>query len=552
MVASRSVLIAIAAVLLLLVATQVPLVPLDEGGAARVVPLDTWAAARFPAARDVYRTHFSTLTQPRRRPVVALFVGVLAAAALSFPRRLGEWLAARIPPLSASGLGVYRFALGSAMFAALRAGGPPPVVPLDLQRSTEWLARQDVIRTLAASPGGGSWLWQGASLALLLFAFGVFPRVALAAAAALLTLVAGVLLTYKSVHDWGLPIVTLWILIIVPWRDGAGMQTMVARWRKQPPAPVTPIDRGLAVWLPGLTLGLAFAAAAFAKLDVSGVSWITAGAVRFHFIEDARQAPVPWGLALTRADAAAVALSLGAIAVEGAFWLVTLTRRPGVRFLFGAAGLGLLLGFYLFQGVFWPGWWALFVAFLPWSAIPDYGTASASQRGPLRVPALQSAVIVLFVLHQVVVSGFRVESEPFVSDFSMYAYSWPSKDAFNDHLRAKTARYEMTAAGLTAGEFERRLRQVPRSFDVVTDASRRAAEREAWPDATRSAVRAVREEYRARFGEPLERIEVRVVERGFDWDRGAFDAAPRSTRLGVLDFDAERFVEGPSAREGPP
>jgi hypothetical protein len=535
-------------VLLLLVAMQVPLIPM--GGAGRV-PLDTWLAARFPGARDVYREHFAVLTQPRRLPVLALFIGVLAAAALSYPRRLGEWLAERVPPLSASGLGMYRFALGSAMFVALRAHGPPPAVPFDLQRSTEWLARQDLIRSLAASPEAGSWVWQAASLALLVFAFGVFPRLALAAAAALLTLFAGVLLTYKSVHDWGLPIVTLWVLVAVPWRDGAGMQTMVARWRKRSGLPVTPVQRGLAVWLPGLTVGAAFAAAAFSKLDACGLEWITAGTVRFHFIEDARQAPVSWGLMLTRADAAAIALSLAAIAIEGAFWLVALTRRPGVRFAFGAAGLALLVGFYLFQGVFWPAWWALFVAFLPWSAVPDYRPAPAAPRGA-GVPALQSAVIVLFLLHQIAVSAFRVESEPFVSDFSMYAYTWPSKEAFNDHLRAKTARVELTADGLSSDDFERRLRQVPRAMDVFAEAVRRAAQGDAWSDATRAGVAAVRDEYRTTFGEPLQRVEVRLLERGFDWERHAFEASPRSTRLGTLDLDAERFVDTPQAPEGRP
>ena len=443
-IAARSVALAVAAALLLFVATQVPLVPFDAdgGGAVRAVPIDTWIAARFPGARDVYRAHFARLLEPQRLPLLALFLGVLAAAALSFPHRLGELIAARVPPVSARALGLYRVALGLAMLLALRAAGPPPVVPLDLQRSSDWLARQDVIRGLAAAPDAGYWLWQAGSLALLLFAAGLFPRLALAAAALLLTLFAGVLLTHASVHDWGLPIVTLWMLLVVPWRNAPGAL------------------RGLAVWLPGLTLGAAFAAAAFAKVDAGGLSWITAGTVRFHFIEDARQAPVPWGLVLARSDAAAVALSLGAIVVEGGFWLVTLMRQPAVRLAFGLAGLALLMGFYLFQGVFWPAWWALFVAFAPWSSIPDAAAADAPPRVH-RIPALQTAAVVAFVLHQIVVSALRFESEPFVSDFSMYAYSWPSKEAFDDHLRAKTARYELSADGVAAEELDRRLRQVP-------------------------------------------------------------------------------------------
>jgi hypothetical protein len=560
-IATRSLLLATAVVATLVIATQVPLVPVAEGGRSetRLVPLDTWAAGRFPAARDLYRARFAVLVQPKRLPVLALWVAVFAAAAFSFPHRLGAWLGGRVPPLSALSLGMFRLFLGLALFATLRFETPPGAVPWEMQRAADWLAGQALIRTLAASPDAGYWLWQASSIALLCFALGVWSRVSLVATATLMTLYVGVSLTSKAMHDWGIPLVTLWVLTVVPWRDSVGVQTAFARWRGRPSPAVPPSLRGLAVWLPGLTLGMAFAAAAFAKLDTSGLSWIAGGAVRFHFIEDARQAPVAWGLVLARSDVAAVALSLAAVVIEGGFWLVTLVRGPATRAVVGLIGLAMLTGFYLLQGVFWPAWWALFLAFVPWSWLdrvaatrwtaaedrPRYppATSTAGDTGvwPASIPALPAAVIVVMVLQQPIVSALRVESEPFVSDYSMYSYTWPTRDAFDVHLVEKTARYELAVPGLAGPAFEQRLRGVPRAVDILSDAIGLAARGEPWPEATRAAVDATGRDYFARFGDRLSSVEVRVLRRGFDWDRGAFDALPRMTTLGVLDLEAGRF-----------
>jgi hypothetical protein len=288
---------------------------------------------------------------------------------------------------------------------------------------------------------------------------------------------------------------------------------------------------------------MAFAAAGFAKLETSGVEWITGGAVRFHFIEDARQAPVSWGLIAARSDAAAVGLSLAAMVVEGGFWLVLFVRSVWARALFGLAGLGMLIGFYLLQGVFWPGWWVLFIAFAPWPLIgrtaPDpVGTGVPRHAA---IPAFCAAVIVACVAQQLLVSALRFESEPFLSDYSMYSYTWPSKEAFDRHLATKTARYELSADPLPAEELDGRLRQLPRALDALHDAVNRASDGEPWPQATRDAVAATQRDYQMRYGSPLRRMTVRVFERGFDWERGAFDVEPRVTLSGIIDLDAGRF-----------
>ena len=387
-VAVRSAAAAVLVAVVLLVLTQVPLVPTSataEGG-TRLVPVDTWLAAQFPAARDIYRQRLAVLFQPRRLPLLALVVAVLAASAVSYPRALGAWLAARIPPVSATALGAFRLAFGAAMLLALLRETAPDVIPYEAQRASSWLARQDLIRQLAATPGAGATIRHVASLALAVFAAGAWPRLALVVAASALTLFIGIGLNQKAMHDWGLPLITLWALTFVPWHDSVGVQTAIARWRGRVIPPVSASVRGLALWLPALTLGVALAAAAFAKLDTSGIAWVTGGAVRFHFVQDAHQAPVEWGLRVARSDVAAVGLSLGAMVTEGLFWMVALTPSLVLRAAFGLAGLAMLAGFYLFQGVFWPAWWALFLAFLPWPLLDRMARAGAGadHREPAR------------------------------------------------------------------------------------------------------------------------------------------------------------------------
>ena len=549
-VAVRSVAAAVLVAVLLLVLTQLPLVPASASAedGTRFVPVDTWLATQFPDARDLYRERFAVLFQPRRLPMLALFVAILAASAGSYPRALGAWLAARVPPVSATALGAFRLAFGVAMLLALLRETPPDVIPFEAQRASSWLARQDLIRQLAATPDAGGYARFIASLALALFAAGVWPRLALLVAASALTIFVGIGLNQKAMHDWGVPLITLWALTAVPWRDSAGVQTLFARWRSRQPAPVAPSARGLALWLPSLTLGVAFAAAAFAKLDTSGLAWITGGAVRFHFLQDAHQAPVTWGLRVAGSDVAAIALSLGAVVTEGLFWMVALTPSLAVRGAFGMLGLAMLTGFYLFQGVFWPAWWALFLVFLPGPLVDRLARSPVASRAPdsgasssAVVPAVASAVIVAIVLQQPIVSALRVESEPFFSDYSMYAYTWPSKRAFNEQFGEKVG-YELSAEGRSSDGFREWLRGTPVFLDAMNDAAGRSIRGEPWTEGTRSAVAAARRAYQIEFGEPLSLVNVRQLVRGFDWDRGAFDVAPRATAEGDLDLDAERFV----------
>lgn len=544
----------------LAVVTQVPLVP-SPSGASGLVPLDTWLAGQFPAARDIYRAHLARVFEPWRLPALALLLAIAVGAVMSLGR-LGAWLAARVPPLSPLGLGAFRCALGVALMWALSSVRPPTALAVELQRSASWFATQPWIRELASTPGASDWLRHGALAALACFAAGLFARQALVVAAVFLTGFVGVLLTAQGTHDWDVPLVTLWLLTLVPWNSSAGVGTWWAHRAGRALPQASDVERGFAVWVPGLMVGLAFAAAAFAKLDTSGAAWVLGGAVRFHFIEDANHAPTTWGLTLTHSDAGAIVASLGAIVVEAVFWVVTLCRRSWIRFAFGLSAVTLLSGFYLFQGVFWPAWWALLISFLPWPEVdtwlsrlrarlvsapsasvvtspgPDQPTrvvSSAALGWPYRV------AVVSLLLIQVGASLLRVESEPWFSDFAMYAYTWPSKEAFSEHLASKTRRLIVSVPGQPPDVLDAQLHELSRGFDVTMGAVDLTLRGEVWPDDVRTAMTAVREAYRSRYGEPLGAITVSTSELAFDWEKGAFASAPRVVERGIVDLEAGRF-----------
>jgi hypothetical protein len=123
------------------------------------------------------------------------------------------------------------------------------------------------------------------------------------------------------------------------------------------------------VWVPGLVFGVAFAAAAWAKLSVppGWTSWILNGTVKYHFISDSVNAPVDWGLQLTRHPLLAIVASFGAIAIEALAVTAAFTRNDWYRLAMGLGAVTLFAGFGLFMGVFWPGWWVPLLAFLPCS-----------------------------------------------------------------------------------------------------------------------------------------------------------------------------------------
>ncbi|HEY1303694.1 MAG TPA: hypothetical protein VGF24_09120 [Vicinamibacterales bacterium] len=386
----------------------------------------------------------AALLTPRKIATAVVFSMVAAAAWGVLRRDACGRLLAGIPPLTADAAGLFRIAFAMALLCALLVEGPVhPGLNPELVRAAGPLASWSWAKALAVHESATIWIHYSLVALVVLLAIGLCTRTVTVMLAAAATLNAIVLLQRQSAHDWGLPVVALWLLTIVPWGDAYSLDAAMRRRSGAPAAARDSAQYGLAIWMPGIALGLAFLAAAFAKIDATGITWITEGAVRYHFVEDSRRAPVDWGLRIAASDVLSRLFSLGAVVVETVLIVHVLARTSRARLAFGLAAASLLLGFFLFQGVIWPLWWTLLVAFLPWPR------QQPQQRPHAWLPRWQVAVIAAFVLQQVVFSSLHLEMEPLISDYGMYSFSFPSKEAFDRHLanKLRRVRVEQTPRG---------------------------------------------------------------------------------------------------------
>ena len=447
--------------------------------------------ARFPALERATGPGFRGWLAPLNAwPAMLSAVWLLA---LSRPG-VRALLFRGVPVLSPAGLGLFRIALGLALFVILPAATRVPAAPLpaSLHRAAGWFADWGWVHWLTLNPGANTAALTVALIAVGLFVAGVVPRLAFAVGLAAITARVFVVLMHRSAHDLGLPLVALWGLLFVRW-DASALRLASARRPSDDTA-----RHGFALWWPGAVLGIGLLAAAYAKFDSSGWDWIARGAVRYHFIEDFQQAPTGWGLWIASHPAWAVAASFAAIAVESLVIVHVFFPQSIIRLAFGVIALTLLAGLYVMQGVFWPAWWLLLLVFIPWDALAariPARVAMAPSRALAR-PAAQVALLGLVVCIQIFASSRRVEVEPFVSDYGMYSWTWPSTAAFDQHLAAKyrVYRYEVDETGQRA-DVTSRLQSLPGAADALTAAVDRFRAGEATSDGDRTALRAVRAAY---------------------------------------------------------
>lgn len=365
-----------------------------------------------------------------------------------------------VPELSAKALGALRLVLGAMLWWLIHRDAPA-TLPLAYHRNYSPLAANSLVHALAANEA----VWQGvlwvSELAAVLFAIGLFAR------PAYLVMVGGLLLTRlawlhsSSMHSWICPMSILLALVVVPWGQGNGFD----RWRHTRQGRVLPDASpayGFAIWAPGVILGMAFAAAAYSKLYESGLAWVTTGAVAYHFVEDAANAPVTWGLWIAAHRPVAVIFSAMAITVELAVLPLALTGRPWLRLIAGTLAASMFAGFYLFQGVVWRPWIIWLVTFLPWAGWrPTYA--------PLATASRHVAVIGTLAAVQLFAAATRMEIEPLMSPYPMYAGTYTSPADYDAKRRRKYQRVQAVIAGtqveITGGQSD----MVIAAADAITD-----------------------------------------------------------------------------------
>lgn len=286
-------------------------------------------------------------------------------------RRIGvlAFLTRRIPIVTASEIGFFRVVFGILLWHAFRslALSSDPF-PRELHLTRSWLADWEWVHWLASHPETVARLEALTLATMSLFIIGLWARLMFWLLAAELMVWTLVRLQHTGTHPWAVAFIAVICLLPIRWGDGFSVDEMIRRWRGR----ALRFQRrgrsyGFALWLPGLIFGTAMAAAGVAKLRRSGLDWILSGAVKYHFVTDAENAPVDWGLWIASQPELAVAMSLLAVATEISLGLGPLFRGYLARLPLGLAGLGLLLGFYLFQGELWLAWWMLWALFyLPW------------------------------------------------------------------------------------------------------------------------------------------------------------------------------------------
>lgn len=285
--------------------------------------------------------------------------------------------------MSAEALGLYRIIVAGLLIVAVarnRLSLEP--FPQELHNHAGGVADWQVFHWLASRPDLVAHLEQALLVALLLFGIGLLTRLSLAVVAASTLIWVLVRLEHSGVHAWAILLPAVIGILPVGWGDAFSVDETIRRWRGRGTAG-RPHGRryGFGIWLPGFVLGLGFAAAALAKLRQSGIGWILSGAVRYHFVTDARNAPFEWGLWVASHQWVAIAMSFIAIWMEGTIILGSFVRRPAARMVFACEAVLVLSGFYVFQNEFWIAWWILATGLLPWGEIFD----GVSSRLPLLV-----------------------------------------------------------------------------------------------------------------------------------------------------------------------
>jgi len=341
-------------------------------------------------------------------------------------RAIAAFLQRGIPVASPEAAGAFRIVFGAcalaiAVGAPVGAGGSGSAV-------AETLARYGGL--VSALP---PWL----IVSGVLFIAGVATRVSYAAFVAAFVTWATLSTLRGGSHATASLAMALVALLPSRWGDGLSVDAWL-----RPHAARAPGRRyGFSIWAPGFVLGIAFAAAAWSKVK-AGPVWIMNGTVKYHFVTDAPDAYVDWGVRLTRHnDTLAIALSAAVVVVEALLITAAFSRSRLHTSLLAAGAVLLFGGFVLFQGVVWPGWWVLFLSFLPWERLTRSPAAIAARKAPAataltapRATALQLAAIITVALQQWYVSGVSLEVPPLLSSYDMYSASYDSWEQYEENL----------------------------------------------------------------------------------------------------------------------
>jgi len=355
-------------------------------------------------------------------------------------------IVARIPAGSAEQVAVLRIIFGVALLALFLEQRVGPAFVLQRTNALTPL-HQWLLTPFLRAPNVTQWVLPWLLVWSVLFIAGAKSRVSYLMLTFGAFAWATVMTTRLGYHMVSVLLVALLCLIPSRWGDTWSVDAWWKRRNLKVPARTgSPREYGYTMWIPGVVVGVIFAAAAMAKLHESGIAWILNGTVKYHFLSDAASAPLDWGLRVGLYPKLAVALSFGAILIESTIVFGAFARKYVYRAIAGIGGVALLSGFALFQGLFWPAWWLLLVSFLPWHrfARPSMplpsASVSAADVGRMR---LQPLIVIVFVAQQLIVSALSLEAGPAISTYGMYSNTYDSPEAYESQ---STTSYWLTSS----------------------------------------------------------------------------------------------------------
>ena len=408
------------------------LLPDAPAWAARIAKLVAYgllaiAAAAFMLFRETLV--YGRLRSPSTfRAARVAFLADPVGSFTAWGSRVLAWIQRGVPAASAEAAGLFRIVFGTAVVVLVAT---EPVSPALLQ-SYEASAAQGgygaVVHWLGAYPAvshGLSW-WLNAFGAL--FIAGIATSVSFACFTVGFLVWAAIFTLTTSTHAVAVLGLTLVCLVPARWGDAWSIDALLGGVLTRPRRRVADGQYGYVFWVPRVVLGLAFLAAAWSKIG-GGLGWILNGTVKYHFISDFSQALVDWGPRLTENHWVAVAMSGTAVAVEAVVVTAAFSRSMTHVLLCGAGALALLAGFALFQGVVWPAWWILLIAFLPWQRL---GGSQRTVVGQSSLSVVQLVVVVILAAQQLVASAFHLEARPLTSAYDMYSATYESAEEYEN------------------------------------------------------------------------------------------------------------------------
>jgi hypothetical protein len=325
----------------------------------------------------------------------------------------GAFLQRGIPEASPAAAGAFRIVFGVCALTVTRLN------PVSAEKATPALAP-----LLSGYPSLIDALQPGLVIAGLLFIAGVATPISYAAFTVGFLVWATIATLEGGSHALSALAMALVVLLPSRWGDAVSVDAWLWRRRSRGPGRLY----GYSIWAPRFVLGVAFAAAAWSKVK-AGSAWIANGTVKYHFLSDAGNAYLDWGVRLTRNHhALAVAASAAVVVVEALLLTAAFSRSRTHRTLLAAAAALLFAGFVLFQGVMWPGWWVLFLSFLPWDTHRQ--PALQASGSSARLTAMQMAIVAAVLLQQIYVSGVSLERPPLLSAYDMYSASYDSMEDY--------------------------------------------------------------------------------------------------------------------------